>query len=51
MTNNPVGVITNIKVNNQAIEEVQNFIYLDSIISEEGSRPAIISRIAQETVY
>ena len=49
MTNTPVGVITSITVNNQAIEEVQNFIYLGATISEEGSRTEIIRRIAQST--
>ena len=49
MINNPVGVITSIKVNNQAIEEVQNFIYIGATLSKEGSRPAIISRMSQAT--
>ena len=47
MTNNPVRVITSIKVNNQAIKEVNNFIYLGATICEGGSMPEIIRRIAQ----
>ena len=45
MTNNPNGFQREIK--GQRIEEVENFKYLGAIISNEGSKPEILSRIAQ----
>ncbi|GFR62379.1 endonuclease-reverse transcriptase [Elysia marginata] len=39
-----------IKVNGQILESVRNFKYLGSIISDEGSKPEILSRIAQTIV-
>ena len=36
-----------IKVNGQKLETVTSFKYLDSVITEEGSKPEILSRIAQ----
>ena len=47
MTNNPAGIQQEIKVNNQGLETVSKFKYLGSIISDEGSKPEILSRIAQ----
>ena len=44
MTNNPNGFQREIK-----IKEVENFKYLGAIISNEGSKPEILSRIAQTT--
>ncbi|GFR76507.1 endonuclease-reverse transcriptase [Elysia marginata] len=38
-----------IKVNDQILESVTKFKYLGSIISDEGSKPEILSRIAQTT--
>ena len=49
MTNNTSGINTEIKVNGQKIETVTGFKYLSSVISDEGSKPEILSRIAQTT--
>ena len=49
MTNNPNGFQREIKIKGQRLEEVQNFKYLGAIISNEGSKPEILSRIAQTT--
>ena len=49
MTNNPSGFQREIKIKGQRLEEVENFKYLETIISNEGSKPEILSRIAQTT--
>ena len=49
MTNNTSGINTEIKVNGQKLETVTSFKYLGSIITVEGSKPEILSRIAQTT--
>ena len=40
---------TQIKVNGQKLETVTSFKYLGSVIADEGSKPEILSRIAQKT--
>ena len=49
MTNNTSGINTEIKVNGQKFETVTSFKYLGSVITGEGSKPDILSRIAQTT--
>ena len=49
MTNNTNGINTEIKVNGQKLETVTNFKYLGSVVTDEGSKPDILSRIAQTT--
>ena len=51
MTNNTSGINTEIKVNGQKLETVTSFsfTYLGSVITDEGSKPKILSRIAQTT--
>ena len=49
MTNNPNGFQKEIKLKGQRLEAVENFKYLGSIVSNEGPRPEILSRIAQTT--
>ena len=49
MTNNTSGINTEIKVNGQKLEAVTIFKYLGSVISDEGFKPEILSRIAQAT--
>ena len=49
MTNNTSGINTEIKINGQKIETVTIFKYLGSVITDEGSTPEILSRIAQTT--
>ena len=48
MTNNISGN-TEIKVNGQKLKPVTSFKYLGSVITDEGSKPEILSRIAQTT--
>ena len=47
MTNNTSGINTEIKVNGQKLETVTSFKYLVSVITDEGLKPEILSRIAQ----
>ena len=49
MTNNPNGFQRETKIKGQRLEEVENFKYLGAIISNEGSKPEILSRTAQTT--
>ena len=49
MTNNTSGINTEIKVNGQKLDTVTNFKYLGSVITDEGSKPEIFSRVAQTT--
>ena len=49
MTNHTSGINTEIKVNGQELETVTCFKYLGSVITDEGSKPGILSRIAQTT--
>ena len=49
MTNNPNGFQREIKIKGQRLEEVENFKYRGAIISNERSKPEILSRIAQTT--
>ena len=49
MTNNPNSFQIEIKIKGQRLEEVENFKYLGAVISNEGSKPEILSRIAQTT--
>ena len=49
MTNNPNGFQREIKIKGQRLEEAENFKYLGAIIFNEGSKPEILSRIAQTT--
>ena len=47
MTNNTSG--KKIKVKGQKLETVTSFKYLGSVITDEGSKPEILSRLAQAT--
>ena len=54
VTNNTSGVnmeikINEIKVNGQKLETATNFKYQGSVITDEGSKPGTLSRIAQTT--
>ena len=46
---NSSGINKEIKVNGQKLETVTSFKYLGSVITDEGSKPEILSRIAQTT--
>ena len=49
MTNNTSGINIEIKVNGQRLQTVTSFKYLGSVKTDEGSKPEILSRIAQTT--
>ena len=49
MTRNTSGINIEIKVNGQKLETVTSFKYLGSLITDEGSKPKVLSRIAQTT--
>ena len=49
ITNNTSGINTEIKMNGQKFETVTSFKYLGSVITDEGSKPEILSGIAQTT--
>ena len=43
MTNNTSGINTEIKVNGHKLETATSFKYLGSVITDEGSKPEILS--------
>ena len=49
MTNNTSGINTEIKKNRQKLKTVTSFKYRGSVTTDEGSKPEILSRIAQTT--
>ena len=49
MTNNTSGINTEVEVNGRKLETVTSFKYLGSVITDEGSKPEILSRTAQTT--
>ena len=49
MTNNTGGINTEIEVNGQKLETDTSFKFLGSVITDEGSKSEILSRIAQTT--
>ena len=49
MTNNTSGINTEIIINGQKLEILPSFKYLGSVITDEGSKPEILFRIAHTT--
>ena len=49
LTNNTNGIGTDITTDNKKLETVHSFKYLGAIVSDEGSKPEVLSRIAQTT--
>ena len=49
ITNDPNSFQREIKIKGQRLEEVENFKFLGAITFNEGSKPEILSRIAQTT--
>ena len=47
--NNADRIPNNINVNGQALQSVNQFQYLGAIVTDEGSQPEILSRIAKAT--
>ena len=46
MRNNTSGINTEIKMDGQKLKTVTSFKYLSSVITDEGSKPQILFRIA-----
>ena len=49
MTDNTNGISTDITIDNKKLENVRSFKYLGAIVSDAGSKPEALSRIAQTT--
>ena len=49
MTNNTNGISTDITIDNKKLETVRSFKYLGAIVSDEGSKSEVLSRISQTT--
>ena len=49
MTNNNNGNSTDITIDNKKLETVRSLKYLGAIVSDEGSKPEVLSMIAQTT--
>ena len=47
MTNNTKGISVDVRIGGQKLETVQSFKYLGSVVTDEGSKQEIMSRIAQ----
>ena len=49
MTNNINGISTDITIDNKKLENICSFKYLEVIVSDGGSKPEVLSRIASTT--
>ena len=49
MTNTTNGISNDIAIDNKKLETVHSFKYLGAIVSDEGSKPEVLSRMAQTT--
>ena len=49
MTNNVNGTSTDIKINGEKVDEVDSFKYLGAVVTDQGSKSEVLSRIAQTT--
>ena len=49
MTNNANGISIDIKINGKKLDEVDSFKYLGAVVTDQGSKPEVLSRIAQTT--
>ena len=49
MTNSGIGIQREIKVKGQKLGTVTSFKYLGAVVSDDGSKPKVLSRIAQAT--
>ena len=49
MTNNTNSIKREIKVNGQNLDTVDKFKYLGALVTDEGSKPEVLARIAQAT--
>ena len=49
MTNSANGIQREIKVKGQKFDNITSFKYLGAVLSDDGSKPEVLSRIAQAT--
>ena len=49
MINNTNGISTNITINGEKLKDVDSFKYLSTVVTDQGSKPEVLSRIAQTT--
>ena len=49
MTNNVNGISIDIRITGEKLDEVDSFKYLGTVITDQGSKPEVLSRIAQTT--
>ena len=49
MTNNANGISIDIRINGEKLDEVDSFKDLGAVITDHGSKPEVLSRIAQAT--
>ena len=49
MTNSANGIEREIKIKGQKLGTVTSFKYLGAVVSDDGSKPAVLSRIVQAT--
>ena len=50
MTNNTNGINTDITIHNKKLKTIRSFKYLGAIVSDEGSKPKVLSSMAQTAV-
>ena len=49
MTNNAKGISIDIRINGEKLDGVDSFKYLGAVVTDQGSKPEVLSRIAQTT--
>ena len=49
MTNNANGISMDISINSEKLDKVKSFKYLSSVVTDQGSKHEVLSRIAQTT--
>ena len=49
MTNNANGISIDIRINGEKLDEVDSFKYLGAVVTDQGSKPEVLSKIEQTT--
>ena len=49
MTNNTNGISIDIRINGEKLSNVDSFKYPSTVVTDQGSKPEVLSRIAQIT--
>ena len=49
MTNSANGISIDIRINGEKLDEVDSFKYLGAVVTDQGSKPEVLSRIEQTT--